>query len=239
MYVLVDREQMAITHKHHDRSVLADLSWIECTGAGVQVSLTSVRIWTEFTAAELKRIYKNATGVDLQGYGTSLAQAVFDLARRLPESVVNAAELHAQRMCVMDGDKACYSYAPGASKPAIHQGLFEPPPLRAVRVEAEELRCANSANSYQRAPAAPTAPLPPGVSAPVAPQPPREPRAGGVKETVYRIADAMWAEAGSPTGLKDILELRKSMMNVLESEHGIKKTTSSTTLGGWQKERLS
>ena len=239
MYVLVDREQMAITHKHHDRAVLADLSWIECTGAGLQVALSSARVWTEFSATELKKLYKAATGADLPGYGPGLAQAVFDMAKRLPVTVVNAAEVRAQRLTVSDGDKAGYQYAPGQQVPTQHRGGYVPAPLQIARDSSEELRAANSANTYTR-PATPSQGTPqPFANTSTSTAAPAAPRAGGVKETVYRIADAMWEEAGKPSGLKDVLELRKSMMNVLEAEHGIKKTTSSTTLGGWQKERIN
>lgn len=49
----------------------------------------------------------------------------------------------------------------------------------------------------------------------------------------------MWEQAGKPADLKVVLELRKQIMIVLENEHSIKKTTSSTALGDWQKTRLS
>lgn len=67
---------------------------------------------------------------------------------------------------------------------------------------------------------------------------PTAPR-GGTSFTVFEVADQMWAEAGKPTELPTVLALRKKMMDVLEKDHGIKRTTSSTTLGGWQKARLN
>jgi hypothetical protein len=236
MYVLVDRQLMAITHKHHDRSVLADLCWIECTNAGATVPLSNVRVWNEFTAAELKKIYKNATGAELQGYGTGLAQAVFEMARRLPESVVNAEEVHAQRLCIHDGDKSCYQYAPGQMKPKEHVGLFEPEPLKCERVEAEELRAVNSSPHYNPAGAG-TGHIPPQGT--VTTRGPVAPRAGGTRETIFRVADEMWKEINNTTDIKKVLEMRKQCMVVLESDYGIKKTTSSTALGDWQKQRLS
>jgi hypothetical protein len=242
MYVLVDRGLMAITHKHRDRAVLANLAWIECTNNAATVPLGNVKLWAEFTPLELKKIYKNATGADLQGYGTALAQAVSDMAKRLPESVVNAEEVAAQRLCVMDGDRSCYQYAPGAMVPAQHVGLFEPDPLKCERVEAEELRAASSRPAYNvPAPSAGggTGPASTAASTSGAPAAPAAPRPGGSRETIFRVADEMWQAAGSPSDVKRVLELRKQIMIVLETEHSIKKTTSSTALGDWQKTRLS
>lgn len=57
---------------------------------------------------------------------------------------------------------------------------------------------------------------------------------GSVAATIFAIADRMWADAGKPTELRTLLNLRKQMMNAMEAQ-GIKRTTASTTLGQWQK----
>jgi len=49
----------------------------------------------------------------------------------------------------------------------------------------------------------------------------------------------MWEQVGSPKELSIVLQLRKTIMAELEANHGIKKTTSSTALGEWQKLRLN
>lgn len=76
--------------------------------------------------------------------------------------------------------------------------------------------------------AAPTVP----AKAPSAPR-------GGNRVTIFEVADRMWNEAGSPRDLSVVLPLRKTIMAELEANHGIKKTTSSTALGEWQKLRLN
>lgn len=235
MYVLIDRQQMAITHKHHDRAVLAKLSWIECTNAGATFPLTSARNFAqEFTPLELKLIYKNATGADLQGF-SGCAQAVFEAAKRMPESVVNAEEVFAQAACIMDGDKSCYQYAPGQKTPIIHTGLFVPDAIQIPRVEAEEL-LARASTSYAPAHGTGVTTGEPGTA--TAQRAPSAPRQGGNREIIYKVADDMWAAAGSPTNVAVVLNLRKQMMVELEANHGIKKTTSSTALGDWMKARL-
>ena len=79
-------------------------------------------------------------------------------------------------------------------------------------------------------------PAPAAVTVPTrAPSAPR----GGNRATIFEVADRMWNEAGSPRNLAVVLPLRKTIMAELEANHGIKKTTSSTALGEWQKVRLN
>lgn len=67
---------------------------------------------------------------------------------------------------------------------------------------------------------------------------PSVPRSGN-RVTIFEVADRMWNEAGSPKESHVVLQLRKTIMVELEANHGIKKTTSSTALGEWQKVRLN
>lgn len=248
MYILIDRSVMAITHKHHDREVLAKLSWIECTNAGVTVPLTGVRAFLDFSNAELKLIYKHGTGADLKGIGGA-AQAVLEMARRLPETQAVLAEVTAQALCISDGDKSCYRYVFGAMKPEELATLYEPNAIQVERCEAEELRAsvATTAAAPYVPPIGPNPFAHPAAAASSAnanaPAPvqraPAAPRVGGTRDTIFRVADEMWTAAGSPNDLPHILSLRKQIMVELEANHSIKKTTSSTALGDWQKQRLT
>lgn len=237
-YILIDRNQMAITHKHNDRVVLNGLAWIECTAAAAIMSLTNTRPLLDFTPAELRLIYKNATGAELKGYANTLAQAVLDAAKRMPDTVAILAEVEAQRKLVEDGDKSSFKYVLGAMKPEEVVGLFEAPPITVPRVEAEELR---AAQGYAGPAFGGTGPDQGGAGtsgAPREPRAPSAPRTGGAREVIFRVADEMWAAAGSPTALPTVLALRKTIMQELETNHSVKKTTSSTALGEWQKQRL-
>lgn len=62
---------------------------------------------------------------------------------------------------------------------------------------------------------------------------------GSKKAIIWAVAQGLWEDAGKPTDVKEILPIRKQAMAILETEHGIAKTTSSTSLGGWQKDILS
>lgn len=64
------------------------------------------------------------------------------------------------------------------------------------------------------------------------------PRTGN-RAIIWEVADRMWGEIGSPLDIPRVLQLRKAIMTELENNHGIKKTTSSTALGEWQKVRLT
>lgn len=244
MYILIDRQQMAITHKHSDRVVLAKLSWIECTNAGATISLSNARTLLDmFTASELKLLYKNATGAELKGYANSLAQAVLDVAKRMPETDAVLAEVTSQANMIMDGDKSCYRYVRGAMKPEELPGLFTPSPITVPRVEAEELRAAQNYSAPVNFPATGGAvPATGGANTAAngtgAATAPRAPRAGGTREIIFSVATEMWQAIGSPRDIPKILELRKTIMATLESAHDIKKTTSSTALGDWQKNIL-
>ena len=136
-YVNIDRQTMSITHKHSDKEVLHALSWIECVSNCAIVSLSHSRVFNDFTPAELALIYKNATGAKLNEYGTGLAQAVLNMARRLPETDIVKAEVLAQRTKVTDGDSAVYSYLKGSMEPKRHTGLFNPPAIRVEALETE------------------------------------------------------------------------------------------------------
>lgn len=56
---------------------------------------------------------------------------------------------------------------------------------------------------------------------------------------IFEFADRMWNDKGAPKDSATVLALRKTIMAELELQHGIKKTTSSTALGEWQKLRLN
>lgn len=61
---------------------------------------------------------------------------------------------------------------------------------------------------------------------------------GGTSNLIWDVADEMWRAAGSPKDVKIVLALRKSIMQELESSHGVKKNTASNELGKWQKSRI-
>lgn len=245
MYVLIDRKQMAITHKHERRDVLGNLAWIECVNDAITLPLGNAQHFNaEFDATQLRSIYRNATGEEIVGVGYALAKAVHDMAMRLPNTKAELLETAAQRGKVMDGDKHCYTYVYGAYEPEQQEKGWTPDPLR---TQASPVEIA-AAKQYQQAPAPAQSDHGPSnvfshehkpMTTPrTAGAPSTGHRQSGVREVVYKVADKLWEEAGKPSDLKVVLDLRKKIMTVLEAEHQVKRTTSSTTLGAWQKERI-
>jgi len=64
-------------------------------------------------------------------------------------------------------------------------------------------------------------------------------RRGTVGPIIHRVATEMWEAAGSPRDVSVILQLRQTIMKVLNDEHNIKINTSSNELGRWQKQLLT
>lgn len=240
MFILIDRAQSAIVHKHIDLEALRLLSWIECANDTITLPLGNpAHLSRELENHTLRDIYKASTGKEIGGFGNALAVAVHRMALRLPETNAALSELQAQRKHVMDGDKSHWQYARGAMVPLQHSGTFTPDPLKTEPEDVELQLAAQSRPVYtpNGVPSAPGGPAA-GATAPNAREA-REPQIGGKREIIFRVADDVWSAAGSPRELPAILQLRKRMMDILESEHGMKRTTSSTALGDWQKLRLS
>lgn len=238
-YITIDNAALEVRHKHVDRSVVNGLAYLELSHVNaVTQEVSDDAEWMSFTDYELKRLYTSMTGHKYEGFNrTRLLELVTHAALALPDTDVNAAELSAQVACVKMTDKGFYRYAKGAMRPAVLQTLFTPPALRALTVPPDAV----PPTERKRTPIAPST-LAPQHAAPAVPTPrtPREimaPRSGS-RATIFEVADAMWAAAGSPTDVTVVLHLRKQMMTTLEAEHCIKKTTSSTALGDWQKLRL-
>lgn len=60
---------------------------------------------------------------------------------------------------------------------------------------------------------------------------------GGKRAIIWEVADLAWEAAGKPIDITKLLALRKEIMTTLETQHNVKRTTSSTALGEWQKVR--
>jgi len=73
------------------------------------------------------------------------------------------------------------------------------------------------------------------------PLPPRMPNArrGSVGPQIHSIATEMWEAAGKPKDIPTLLQLRQTIMKVLNDEHKIRTSTSSNELGRWQKQLLT
>lgn len=139
MYILIDRNQNAIVHKHADASVLKLLGWIECENFFHVVKIGDSRALRELDTQIIARIYKNATGGEMNPWSTRLDHAIFAAAKRMPETQAVLAEVESQARYVKDGDGPVYQYRKGAEMPDKYKKAYTPPPLRVARMEEDEV----------------------------------------------------------------------------------------------------
>jgi len=239
MFVSVDMDTLQFLHKHHDQMVLSGLSFLEAPHHSIRnENANSEHFLLGMTPLEIRMLYRNTTGEDITGSDDRivremLAMIVYD---HMPPTLALATEVEAQVAAVSDDlyNGIPWKYALGAKVPAKAMDLF---PLHCKPLDAVEKHKATTQAPQRRAERAAPKPRAPVESAP---QPPRAPkqRASSVRPTIWAVADRMWGEAGKPTDKAAVLELRKKMYDVLEQEHGVKRTSSSNELGNWMKDRL-
>lgn len=248
MYVGIDRDNLRFLSKHTVYSIVSNVSWIE---APPRITLVVTQLGhpsflRDFTDFELQLLYKNTTGIEPRGYYRDAMRAVLlELAERLPMTDADEREARIQAQCLPPDDDRTYKYVKGALHPAVIPSLM--PALSADRNENEEVIAAavrlgpadsqkdpltnTAARTRSRPSAAPrgqkNTPRVPGV-----------PRPGSVSEKIWVVADRMWEAAGKPTEKASVLALRKQMMDVLEKDYSIKRTSSSNELGNWSKARI-
>lgn len=237
MYVSIDRDKLRFLHKHEDIQVVCNLAHIEAPHVTLCVtSYDGPSFLSDYTDMELTMLYRNTTGHDHTSHsGGALRAVLAEIADRLPTSDVNKFELDRQAASIPEDNAEPFRYVKGSNKVGKPAELF---PLRAERNPDEDaVAAAAKLRAPQRsAPAANTSAAP--TPAPRPQRPAAAPRQGGVRAVIWEVADSMWEKEGRPTGKAEILSLRKRMMDVLESDHGVKRTSSSNELGQWQKARV-
>lgn len=223
MYITINREACVFTHVAQDYQTLLNLCHIELSHAKAYVlPVEGLKIDTHLTDLEMKLLYQNSTSSEYTGKSRSqLNLLVYEYVKTLPYTEWNRNEIEVQASKIKDDDQGFYRYAQGSNTPCQLQELFNP-----VLECKEGVPTVEIALSYT--------PEPKIVHAQSSTV-----RSGGSKETIFSVADTMWEEAGKPTEQSLILALRRKIMQVLESDYAIKKTTSSNTLGLWQKARLN
>lgn len=247
MHAAIELSNMRLTHVHTDSDILGGLVYLESAKLRHVLfdDTQSPNFLDGLTTLELGLLYQNLTGVPFPPTLDDLAKREA-LAQRI-EGVavvkVNAEELAEQITAVFDELEAPilsaiqYRYVPGARVPRVlDDGLF---PLTTAPASAEQLTQAATAAPQRRALRS-AAPVAAPAAKPAAPaRTGGAVRRGSVAQVIIAHAEKVWEAAGKPTDVDVVLKLRAQMYEDLLSEHGIKKSTSSTTLGGWMKTRLA
>ena len=222
MYITINRETCVFTHVAQDYQTLLNLCHIELSHVKAYIlPVEDIRTDVHLTDLEMKLLYRNSVGEEYTGKSRSqLNSLVYEYVRTLPYTPWNRMEVELQASKIKEDDQGFYRYVQGSTTPCQLQELFEP-----VLERGESCPTVEIAMSY--------------VPEPTIVEVDKPMRTGGSKTTIFSVADTMWEAANKPMDLPSVLALRKKIMQVLEKDYAIKKTTSSNTLGLWQKARLN
>lgn len=240
MYILIDGDNMRALAKHPNFQRLYDYGILTCSECSVVLPLEPGFLVNEFDDVQLQLLYINTTG---DGNGIMQARNVVSKIlhyyfNKMEETKIgDNSEAQAQWAIDTDHQGSCL-YSTSAPTPIVHDGdapYFQTLPDRTKELAIEAGEVVETTQGIQPAwkPGRDTS----GTTAPSSGERSTAPRASGTRDTIYEVADAMWEQAGKPTDKSEILKLRKEMMNVLEQQ-GVKRNTSSNTLGNWQKDRM-
>lgn len=214
---------------HPDGSIVSGLAYLEAAhvrDVRIQSTLREGFL-SVFTQTELEQLHLSITNHPYTG--SDIIKVIAALCDKFTPPVVNGAELDAQILAVqtkgLSERGVSYRYVFGKQFPS--ETLFALP-YKVKALTDAELLAARTREFAAYAPAAPVQSVRPAGA----------PRLSGVTAIVWETADKLWAAAGSPTETPKVLTLRKEIMNVLESEHGVKRNTSSNELGKWHKARV-
>ena len=238
MYILIDTDLMQVIAKHPNVQYLNELGILRCSESAAVIPLEVSYILDTFNDVDLQKLYISLTG-NKQGclYPRMIIGKILHYyLNNFKETVIHD-NVGAQAQWAIDNDlQGDCAYAVSGSIPVNEpngEGLRtfpQPEAEKALTTEPSQPTNMGQQGAWQpgRERSSTTAPSNHSNST--------APRASGTRDIIFSVADRMWEEAGKPTDKSIILKLRKEMMTVLESE-GVKRNTSSNTLGLWVKER--
>lgn len=240
MYVLIDGDNMRALAKHPNWQRLHDYGILTCSECSIVLPLEPDAFKSEFDDTQLQLLYINTTGnMDGAGYARNVVcQILVYYFNKMQETQIGE-NSDSQAQWAIDSDRqgSCL-YSSSAPYPIVHDGeapFFKTLPDHAGESAIEAGAPVSVTPGTQPAwrPGRDTS----STAAPSSGERSTAPRASGTRDIIFEVADNMWEAAGKPTDPKVVLALRKEIMNALEAQ-GVKRNTSSNTLGAWQKERI-
>lgn len=222
MYIALDMDRRTFTHKHADLETVANLVFIEAPFSTVHIiPHDDPKLLVGATLTELQGFWRNATGDEVEVTAAKLRGMLCELAQWLKPTECDPREVEAQAERIEAKDPEGLPdmrYVAGSLRPGTIDELWEGSSLT---------QC------YQDGEVPIVAPAPAQRAENVA-----KPRTGSTKALIWEVADRMWQADGRPGDKAQVLALRRAIMDVLEREHGIKRTSASSELGQWQKARI-
>jgi hypothetical protein len=240
-HIAIDRTNMAFKAKG-EFYTLAYWTSIEIPHVSTVIAeFDTPRQFKTFTDLELRMLIRNTTGADhpnaIRDHMLATCAALADALAPTPH--LNEFELRVQDEWIDRNDPKGahrYQYAPGDSKPQRKAELWEPPALHYHReLDATAVQALQRA-AQRAAPVAPPTPRSPSSAPAVRVAVPKGPPRGGLRAEVWQHMDSIWQASGTPLDIKVVLDLRKRCMDELEKQ-GCKRTSVSSELGNWWKER--
>lgn len=239
MFVSIDMQNLVFLHKHRDQDTLGALAYLEACDRSFMVENTDrEHFLSKLTGLDLRFLYRNTTGLDITGTDPIVVREMLAeiVESKMAPTICIQSEVEAQVAAVVDDlEKGIpWKYSLGSNRPAKQDELFN---FHCKPLDTSEAQAAAARAPQRRKAATPAKVRATPTAAPAGPAVPKQ-RGFNVRPVIWDLADAMWVEAGSPTDVKVVLELRKKMMSALE-EKGVKRTSSSNELGNWMKTRLA
>lgn len=228
---------MRVLAKHPNFQRLHEFGILSCSESSVVLPLEKDELYNEFDDVQLQLLYINLTG-NKEGlsYSKLVASKILHyFLNKLPETIINDDISQQADYAIANDKQGECSYNKGSSVPyeeaekSLH--IFTSNEIEQQIIDSETVPTdmgRQGAWQPQREKSAPVIR--------VTGDRPAASRTSGTRDIIFAVADELWQQAGKPTDKSEILKLRKEMMNRLETE-GVKRNTSSNTLGVWVKER--
>lgn len=241
MYILIDGDNMRALAKHPNWQRLHDYGILTCSECSIVLPLDADEIKKEFDDVQLQLLYINTTGnMDGATYARNVVSRilVYYFNKMQETQIGENSDPQANWAIENDRQGSCL-YSVTGVHPTVHDGdapHFKTLPDKTGESAIEAGAPVTVTPGTQPAwrPGRDTS----GTTAPSSGERSTAPRASGTRDVIFEVADNMWEAAGKPTDPKVVLALRKEIMNALEQQ-GVKRNTSSNTLGAWQKERIN
>lgn len=239
MYILINNETMSVMYKHSAIECLANLAWMEIHNdhSYLIANVSDASCLKDYGLQDLKALYRNMTGQDAPDtIRNELLQLVWDACDAAPVADINPLELELQAGSVKEQDCGVYHYVKGSRTKSRKADLFEVTQLKStVAKEKVSAALAGELPALKAAPAPARAVLPESAKQPQRRAPAGGAKRGTAKSLIWGIAQEWWEKRGRPTDKKDVLAMRKDIMDHLQEAEGMRRDSVSCELGQWQK----
>ena len=241
MYILIDGDNMRALAKHPNWQRLYDYGILTCSECSIVLPLDEDSIKKEFDNVQMQLLYINTTGnADGATYARNVVSKILVYYfNKMQETQIGENSDPQANWAIGEDRQGSCLYNTSGDRPTVHDGdapFFKtlPDHTGEAAIEAGAPVTVTPGTQPAWRPGRDTS----STAAPSNGERSTAPRASGTRDVIFEVADNMWEAAGKPTDPKVVLALRKEIMNALEQQ-GVKRNTSSNTLGVWSKERIN